>query len=549
MNTQSLWQGKNPLQTQAWRHLDQQFTKEKSLSISKLFAQEPNRQKQLSFSAAGLTVDFSKQRISHDGLQALVALADECEISRAKTLLMSGDPINHTEKRSALHAPLRNKMAATPEYQDVVNQAFEKVKALSSRLRNGDWLGHNGQVITDVVNIGIGGSDLGPRMVCDALKPWHSDNLNVHFVANIDPCDFNHAVKGLNPDTTLFVICSKTFSTLETRENAMRARAWIREACSDDSKLERHFIGVSANVDGAIAFGISAEHILPIWDWIGGRYSLWSAIGFSIACAIGYDAFSSLLEGAAEMDHHFLTEPAETNIPTIMGLLDIWHCNFWKCQSQAVLPYCNDLKLFPEYLQQLTMESNGKSVDREGKPIEYQTSPVFWGVAGTMGQHSFHQMLHQGTRFIPVDFILPLKTSSTNPDQHRHLVANCLAQAQALLEGKPVENATRENLEKNIPEEEAKFLAQHRAVPGNRPSTIIGMQALTPKTLGALIAAYEHRVFVSSVIWNINAFDQWGVELGKQLSAPLYKALEKEDTPTVDDSTAFWIGQYHQANR
>ena len=543
------------MQTSSWQRLEKRFEKEKTLSIKKLLEEEPSRKENLMLNAAGLTVDFSKQLASQECINDLVALAQECSLEMARSLLFDGAKLNHTEHRSALHGALRSGMREFPEYQSAVQHAFDQIKHLSDRIRAGEWPGHNNLAITDVVNIGIGGSDLGPRMVCDTLKPQCSERLGTHFAANIDPSDLDELLDDLNPDTTLFVICSKTFSTLETRENALRARRWLEKSGAQGEKLQRHFIAVSTNIEEAQKFGVASENILPMWDWIGGRYSLWSTIGFSIACAIGYEAFLELIEGGAEMDQHFKSAPLEKNIPTLMGLLDIWYVNFWGCQSQAVLPYAHRLKLFPEYLQQLTMESNGKSVDRAGHSINYQTSPVFWGVVGTLGQHSFHQMLHQGTRFIPVDFILPLQTTSQDKEQHQHLVANCLAQAQALLEGKPYNNAKQESLKNGLSNDDADFLASHRQVPGNRPSTMIGINTLSPRTLGALIACYEHRVFVSSVIWNINAFDQWGVELGKQLSKPLFDLLSKdnkevsEKEKSLDSSTAYWIDQYQKLNR
>lgn len=526
------------------------------LAIKELIAKEPGRKENLILEAAGLTVDFSKQRVSQECLKELVALAKDCSLETARSLLFEGAKLNHTEHRSALHSSLRNKMSDIPEYQQSVEEAFDQVKNLSDKLRAGEWCGHNNRAITDVVNIGIGGSDLGPRMVCDALKPLCSSQLNSHFAANIDPCDLDELLNELNPETTLFVICSKTFSTLETRENALRARRWLAQSGAAGDKLQRHFIAVTTNLKEAHKFGVASQNILPMWDWIGGRYSLWSTIGFSIACAIGFEKFIELLNGGAEMDNHFRTAPLEKNIPTLMGLLDVWYVNFWDCQSQAVLPYAHRLKLFPEYLQQLTMESNGKSVDRDGNSIDYQTSPVFWGVVGTLGQHSFHQMLHQGPQFIPVDFILTLQTSSPDKEQHQQLLANCLAQAQALLEGKSYESAKQESLEAGLNANDAEFLASHRQVPGNRPCSIIGLDALTPRTLGALIACYENRVFVSSVIWNINAFDQWGVELGKQLSKPIFDLLTEEHSETpdknrisLDASTSFWINQSRKLNR
>lgn len=543
--------GKNPKKTLAWQSLQKLIDLDRPAPIKQMIEEEPNRQKSLMLNAADLTVDFSKQSVSLEILEHLFSLAQECELEAAKSQLFEGSTINLTEQRSALHAALRSKMADFPQYRKQVKDAFEQLKNLSEKIRTGQWAGHSGQTITDVVNIGIGGSDLGPRMVCDALKPWCSERISTHFVANIDPSDLEDVLADLEPDRTLFVVCSKTLSTLETRENAARARAWLINSGADSAGLKQHFIAVSTNVEAAHELGVASENILPMWDWVGGRYSLWSTIGFAIACAIGYEAFIELLDGGAAMDEHFREAPIEQNIPTIMGLLDVWHVNFWGCQSQTILPYSHRLKLFPEYLQQLTMESNGKSVDRQGGRIDYATSPVFWGVVGTLGQHSFHQMLHQGSRFIPVDFILPLRSHSKDKEPQQHLIANCLAQAQALLEGKSYIEAKRECIDKGLSEEDAGFLASHRTVEGNRPSTMIGMQALTPKTLGALVACYEQRVFVSSVIWNINAFDQWGVELGKQLSSPLFDQINSGETEaqiSADSSTSYWIDRARDAS-
>ena len=504
-NTQ--WHGSNPDSTQVWKLLGQLKKQAEQLSISQQFAQDPLRAERLKFNSSEITVDLSRNLITDEIIAALVTLAEHSDLKMAIAELLDGKPINNTENRAAHHSRLR----AGDTTDTTVSSILEQLDAMVKKIHSGVWRGFNGDCITDVVNIGIGGSDLGPRLAVEALQPYQATSVNVHFVSNIDPSDLTLCLASLNPATTLFIVASKTFTTLETLSNATAARQWLIQAGASSQDIERHFIAITARPATAEQFGIAADNILPMWDWVGGRYSLWSAIGLPIALAIGTDQFKLMLAGAGSMDQHFGNTPLAHNIPVLLGLLDVWYVNFWQAASIAVLPYHHNLRQLPDYLQQLTMESNGKQVNREGQPIDYKTCPVFWGSAGTVGQHSFHQLLHQGTFFIPVDFILPLQSHNPIGDQQTQLVANCLSQSIALSEGKHYSSDP---------------LAAHKNVPGNRPSTLMTMDKLTPFTLGALLALYEHRVFTASVIWNINAFDQWGVELGKQISTQLSATLK-----------------------
>ncbi len=491
--------------------------------------------------AAGLVVDLSRQPLDAPLQRALLDWAEATDLPARIAALLAGEPVNSTEQRPAHHSQLR-KPEASQNNADVA-AALAKMRSISGQLRAGEWLGASDQPITDVVNIGIGGSDLGPRMVCEALKPLAGAGPRVHFVANVDPRDLEQLLLGLDPLTTLFVISSKSFTTTETLENALSARRWLL-AAMDQSALPRHTIAVSANVPKAVEFGVAENNILPMWDWVGGRYSLWSAIGLPIAIANGFEHFAALLTGAHAMDQHFASAPLEQNAPAMLALLENWHINYLNAQSVAVLPYSHDLRLLPEYLQQLTMESNGKRVDHNGEPIKGRSCATVWGSAGTIGQHSFHQLLHQGSELIPIDFVLPLHSHSTETEKQAHLVANCLAQSKALAEGKSPDQARQEMRAAGDSSDKAERLAPHRAVPGNRPNTLIAMDKLAPATLGALIALYEHKVFAQSVLWDINAFDQWGVELGKQLSGPIFSALQGEETAPSDSMTDHWVAQY-----
>jgi glucose-6-phosphate isomerase len=498
--------------TPAWDLLAQYYGR--THPMRQLFAADPSRGERMRVEAAGLHLDYAKHRIDAEGLALLALLATERELPRWRDAMFRGEPINNSEGRAVLHTALR---ASPPPAE--VGECLRRMYAFAEALRKGEVRGATGQVITDVVNIGIGGSDLGPRMVVRALRTAASGSPRVHFVANVDPADLNQVLRPLNPASTLFIVASKTFTTVETLTNAQRARTWIAAAVGD-AAAGAHFAAVSSNVRAAGAFGIDAERVFPMWDWVGGRYSLWSAVGLGIVIAIGAEGFDALLGGARAMDDHFRNAPIEASMPALLALLGLWYCDFHGAESHAILPYSNDLELFPAFLQQLEMESNGKRVDRDGKAVVYTTAPVVWGSVGTNGQHAFHQLLHQGTLTVPSDFIIVARCADESErEAHRLLVANALAQSAALMAGK--DNASE----------------PHRDYPGNQPSSTIVLPQLDAHHLGALIALYEHKVFVQGVLWGINSFDQWGVELGKVLAQSLGPALTSGTPPQDADSS------------
>lgn len=510
-------------------------------TLNDLFALDPQRAARMTQRCGTVSVDFSKHLADQATMDALLTLVREHNLPDAIRAMFDGKAVNNTEHRPALHVALRGHVPALmPEIAAMVSRTLEKTTAFVEQVQSGAWKGFSQQRITTVVNIGIGGSDLGPAMVTAALRPYHHPELRCFFVSNVDPAHIGSVLKDLQPDKTLFIIASKTFTTLETLSNARLAKDWYLREGGSAQDIHRHFVAVSSNVSAAENFGINSENIFPMWDWVGGRYSLWSAIGLSIALATSMPVFKQLLAGAAEADWHFLHAPLGNNIPVIMGLLAVWYRNFWRCDSQVVLPYAQDLHLLPAFLQQLEMESLGKSVDRDGNALAHTSGPVIWGSAGTNGQHSFHQLLHQGTTMIPADFIAVASPHNTQDlHQHQHLLANCLAQSRALMLGKSSDEAYAENIGKGMPPKQASLLAKHRQVPGNRPSSTFILQSLDARSLGILLAFYEHKVFVQSVIWNINAFDQWGVEIGKQLSGPVFDALggDKAAISTLDQSS------------
>lgn len=506
-------------------------------SLQQLFKDDRNRAARHTVSAAGLELDYSKNHINDETLKLLLAIAKEANLESAIQQLLSGATVNNTENRPALHTALRfTEEPQTAEQQEVA-AVLEKIESLVEAVHSKTWVGFSGDSITDVVNIGIGGSDLGPRMVTQALKPYHTGHVKVHFIANVDGSEIYDLIQTLNPRSTLFLIASKSFATLETLENALSARQWMLDAGCVKNKLARHFIAISSKVDKAVEFGIAAENVYPLWDWVGGRYSLWSAIGLPIAFAIGMENFNLLRAGGATMDEHFGEAPLEKNLPVLMALVIFWYSQLFGTQTQAVLPYAHHLQYLPAYLQQLEMESNGKSVTREGSPVGYPTGSIVWGTEGTNGQHSFHQLLHQGTSLIPVDFIAILQAQHPYHHQHRYLYANCVAQSQALLSGRDLKMAAAELRTQGVREEDIAILAPHKVHPGNRPSNTIIMETLKPETLGALIAAYEHKVYTLGVLLNINSYDQWGVELGKLLGTHIATAIETTDIPGDWDSS------------
>ena len=540
----------NPVTTKSWQILSRHYTKMKKVHMKTLFAEDPQRFEKFSCRFNDILIDFSKNRITAETLKLLIALAEECGLKRAIENMFSGEKINETENRAVLHIALRNRDSAPirVDGKDVmpeVKAILKKMKDFSNRLISGEWKGYTGKKITDIVNIGIGGSDLGPAMVTQALKPYAQKGLAVHFVSNIDATHLTETLKRLNPDTTLFMIASKTFTTQETMTNAFSARQWFLNAAGDPANVARHFVAISTNAPAVEKFGIDQDNMFIFWDWVGGRYSLWSAIGLSIACYIGYENFAELLQGAFEMDQHFKTAPFESNIPVILALIGIWYNNFFGAQTEAILPYDQYLHRFPAYFQQGNMESNGKSIDRNGKKVDYQTGPIIWGEPGTNGQHAFYQLIHQGTRLIPADFLAPAISHNPLGEHHRILLSNFFAQTEALLNGKTEEAVTAELKKEGKTDKEIQKLLPHKMFEGNRPTNSILFKKLTPRVLGSLIAMYEHKIFVQGVIWDIFSFDQWGVELGKQLAKKILPELA-DDKPinTHDSSTNGLINAY-----
>jgi len=531
-----------PSRSKAWQKLASHYLNlhQNGTTIATLFKTDKNRFEHYQSSLEGVLFDYSKNLADSQTMQLLRNLAEEAGLADAIEAMYAGAKINATEDRPALHVALRTPLAnADPSFNAAVASTLDPMEAFVSRVHSGAWTGFSGKAIANVVNIGIGGSDLGPAMVTEALQRWQLPQLSTHFVSNVDPAHMRSTLAKLTPETSLFVIASKSFNTLETHQNAALARRWYLENGGDEGRIAQHFVAVSANVDKAKAFGIAQSNIFPLWDWVGGRYSRWSAFGLPIALSVGMEQFRSLLKGARIADEHFRDTPFEQNIPVIMGLLSVWYSGFVGATSQAILPYSQELHLFPSFLQQLEMESLGKSVEVDGNRLLVPSGPIVWGSAGTNGQHSFHQLLHQGTHYIPADFIGIVNTAFTeDADQHAHLLANCFSQSQALMQGKSQRQAFTELLEQGKEEGPAYELAKHKVIPGNKPSNTLLLDELSPQTLGSLIAIYEHKVFVESVIWHINAFDQWGVELGKQLGETLYGALTSEqDCAQFDSST------------
>ncbi len=513
----------------AWQALVAHRRAMQHVQMRDLFRQDPQRFDRFSLWFQALLFDYSKNRITDETMGLLVELAQQAGLADAISAMFGGQKINNTEERAVLHIALRNR-ANRPilvDGQDVmpaVNRVLAQMRTFSEAIRSGQWRGYTGQAITDVVNIGIGGSDLGPKMVTLALAPYTRADLRTHFVSNVDGADMAETLKALDPATTLFLVASKTFTTQETMTNAQSARAWFLATAKDERAIAKHFAALSTNEKAVTAFGIDPQNMFEFWDWVGGRYSLWSAIGLSIAIAIGMDNFEELLAGAHAVDEHFRTTPFAQNIPVIMGLLGIWYNNFWDAQSHAILPYDQSMARFPAYFQQGDMESNGKSVTKSGDAVDYTTGPIIWGEPGTNGQHAFYQLIHQGTKLIPCDFLAPARSHHPLGNHHQILIANFLAQTEALMKGKPPAEARAELLASGVSGAPLETLVAAKTFPGNRPSNSFLFRQLTPATLGALIALYEHKIFTQGVIWEINSFDQMGVELGKQLA----KAIEPE---------------------
>ncbi|WP_374399654.1 glucose-6-phosphate isomerase [Flavobacterium sp.] len=537
----------NPSQTAAWQQIQSHFEKMQATSMKDLFVSDANRAEKFHIQWNNFLVDYSKNIVSKETLDLLLNLANEVELKQAISSYFQGDLINQTENRAVLHTALRAKESANilvdganvmPEVYSVKN----KIKNFSNEVISGNKKGFTGKPFTDIVNIGIGGSDLGPAMIVEALQ-FYKNHLNVHFVSNVDGDHVNEVIKKLNPETTLFVVVSKTFTTQETLSNAETIRSWFLQSASQDD-VAKHFVAVSTNIQKVTEFGINPDNVFPMWDWVGGRFSLWSAVGLSVSLSVGFDNFDKLLKGANEMDEHFKNESFDKNIPVILALLSIWYNNFFGAESEALIPYTQYLQKLAPYLQQGIMESNGKSIGRDGKPVNYQTGTIIWGEPGTNSQHAFFQLIHQGTKLIPTDFIGFKQSLYGNKDHHDKLMSNFFAQTEALLMGKTEAQVKAEFEKQGVLGEKADFLLPFKVFSGNKPTNTILINKLTPESLGALVAMYEHKIFVQGIIWNIFSYDQWGVELGKQLANSILDEIESKEVKNHDSSTSFLLKAY-----
>jgi glucose-6-phosphate isomerase len=549
-NTLKMLPNLNPIHTGSWSFLKQHFNKIHPLHLRDLFQSDLNRFSTFSLTYEDILFDYSKNNITEETIRLLIQLAEECQLRKAIEAMFSGEKINETENRAVLHTALRN-FSGSPVYADgkdimpEIKRVLQKMKVFCNTIHSGEWKGYTGKKIRYIVNIGIGGSDLGPYMVTEGLKPYWVDGIQTFFVSNVDGSHIAETFKKLNPEETLFLVASKTFTTQETMTNAYTAREWFLQSAKEEKHIAKHFVALSTNDKEVVQFGIDKANMFEFWDWVGGRYSLWSAIGLSIALTIGYDNFEELLKGAGNADNHFRTESFEKNIPVLMALISLWYINFFGVQTEAILPYDQYLHRFAAYFQQGNMESNGKSIDRNGTPVDYDTGPVIWGEPGTNGQHAFYQLLHQGTVIVPGDFIAPAISHNRLGDHHVKLLSNFFAQTEALMNGK-TSNEVREELSKTgKTEQEIKRLMPYKVFPGNRPTNTFLIKKITPFTLGQLIVFYEHKIFVQGIIWNIFSFDQWGVELGKQLANNILPELIN-DTPVSkhDSSTNGLINTY-----
>jgi len=540
----------NPTDTNAWEKLKAHFENVRSLHMKDLFAGDPVRFDTFSIHFEDIVLDYSKNRITAETMRLLIDLAEECRVGDAIESMFSGDRINETEQRSVFHIALRNRsnrpmMCDGIDVMPSVNGVLDRMKTFSQKIRSGEWKGYKDNVITDIVNIGIGGSDLGPVMASECLRPYARPGLDVHYISNVDGTHIDETLKKLQPETTLFMIASKTFTTQETMTNAFSAREWLLQKAGDPEHIAKHFVAISTNTEKVKDFGIHPGNMFEFWDWVGGRYSLWSAIGLSVACMIGFDRFEEFLEGAHAMDLYFKETALDRNIPAVLALLGIWYTNFFGAETEAILPYDQSMHRFPAYLQQADMESNGKSIDRSGQKTTYRTGSIVWGEPGTNGQHAFYQLIHQGTRLVPADFIAPAISHHPVGDHHRILLSNFFAQTEALMNGRTEYEAAEELRKEGKDEETIRRLAPHKTFEGNRPTNSILFKKLTPRTLGSLIAMYEHKIFVQGIIWNIFSFDQWGVELGKKLAGKILPEL-RDDAPVTshDSSTNGLINNY-----
>jgi glucose-6-phosphate isomerase len=530
-----------PLNKSEWELLHSHYADMEHVLMREEFALDSERANKFLLKSGDLFLDYSKNRVTEKTIEKLVDLAESVDMSGWIKRMFTGEAINNTEDRAVLHVALRNR-SNTPivvngeDVMPAINAVLQQMKTFCDKVHSGEWRGYTGKKITDIINVGIGGSDLGPAMVCEALKPYALDDINVHFVSNIDGTDLNTTLEKVDPETTLFVIASKTFTTHETLTNAESAKSWLLQSATQQD-IAKHFVAVSTNEKAVAQFGINTANMFEIWDWVGGRYSLWSAIGLPIALYVGMNNFERLLDGAHEMDNHFQHQSLEKNIPLIMGMLGIWYINFFGSQTHAIVPYSHSLARFPSHIQQLDMESNGKTVNRQGQQLNYKTGPVIWGTPGTNGQHAYFQLIHQGTELIPVDFLLPVTSHYPNAEHQSILLANGLAQSEALMKGKTAEEVRAELIEEGYEDNEVEALLPHKVFQGNRPSNTLIFSKLTPEILGQLVALYEHKVFVQGIIWNINSFDQWGVELGKQLATAILPSLRNDGDIAAHDSS------------
>ncbi|APU67973.1 glucose-6-phosphate isomerase [Christiangramia flava] len=537
----------NPTQTQAWKELEEHFKEVGQFHMRDLFREDPGRADKFSIEWEDFYVDFSKNRFDQKAQSLLLKLAEECGLEEAIDSYFKGDAINRTENRAVLHTALRSLpdaevMVGAENVIPEVESVKKKIKEFTDEVISGARKGHTGKAFTDVVNIGIGGSDLGPTMVTDCLT-FYQNHLNLHFISNVDGDHVHEKIKNLNPETTLFVIVSKTFTTLETLSNATTVRNWFLRSAPEEV-VAKHFVAVSTNLEKVQDFGIAPENIFPMWDWVGGRFSLWSAVGLSVSLAIGYENYAALLEGGRKMDEHFRNSSFKKNIPVQLAMLSIWYNNFFDAETEAVIPYSQYLELFPTYLQQAIMESNGKSTDRNGDPVNYQTGTIIWGEPGTNSQHAFFQLIHQGTKLIPADFIGFKKSLFGDQSHQDKLMANYFAQTEALMNGKTEEQVVEELKAKKFSSEEIDRIKNFKIFEGNKPTNTIFVEKLTPESLGKLIALYEHKIFVQGVIWNIFSYDQWGVELGKQLANKIISEFESKDFENHDSSTKKLLSLY-----
>jgi len=538
----------------AWRALEEHYRSASELSMRELFAQDPGRFDRFSARFNGILLDFSKNRITDETMALLHRLATAANVRDWTDRMFNGDKINITEDRAVLHVALRNRsnrpiLVDGVDVMPEVNRVLAHMRAFTEQVRSGAWKGYSGEAITDIVNIGIGGSDLGPVMATEALKPYGKPGLRVHFVSNVDGTHIAETLKSVRPESSLFIVASKTFTTQETLTNAHSAKKWLLETAKDEAAIARHFVALSTNEKEVAKFGIDTANMFEFWDWVGGRYSLWSAIGLSIALFIGMDNFEELLQGGFEMDEHFRTAPPEQNLPTILALIGIWYNNFFGAQTEAILPYDQYMHRFPAYFQQGDMESNGKSVNRQSEPVGVSTGPIIWGEPGTNGQHAFYQLIHQGTKLVPCDFIAPVETHNPIGEHHAILLSNFFAQTEALMRGKTADEVRSELTAQGMHGEALERLVPHKVFSGNRPTNSILVQKITPRTLGSLIAMYEHKIFVQGIIWNINSFDQWGVELGKQLAKAILPELKDDAAVTSHDSSTNGLMNDFKARR